>query len=273
MKQARIIGFISIKGGVGKTTTVANLGAALANDFNKKVLIVDANFSAPGVPMHYGFLEWKQTLHDVLKGKANIKNAVYQYSDNLHILPSGFHADKDIQHLQLKQHLSSLRSYYDVILIDTTPALNKELLASMLASDELFVVTTPDHPTLSCTMHAIKVAKSKKLKITGLILNQVIGKKYELELETLEDHTQMPIISVIFKDDKVPKSIALTTPLTKLYPNSKTAVNFKKLAAAIIKEKYEEPSLVNKIKTKFTNRVAKEDINRVLMNNHLSLRR
>ncbi|HLC73751.1 MAG TPA: AAA family ATPase [Candidatus Nanoarchaeia archaeon] len=272
MEEGRIIGFISIKGGVGKTTTVANLAQTLSEDFNKKVLIVDANFSAPCIPMHYGFLEWKNTLHDVLNNKASIKEAVYQYSESLHILPSGFHGEKNTAFLKLKQHLVTLKHYYDLILIDTTPALNKELLAAMNASDELFIVTTPDHPTLSCTMHAIKLAKIKKIHITGMILNQVLGKKYELNIETLEDHTQTPIVSVLFKDKKIPKSISKTIPLTKLYPKSKTAINFKKLASAIIKENFEDPSFINKIKSRFSKKVERDKINRVIMNHHLSLR-
>jgi MinD-like ATPase involved in chromosome partitioning or flagellar assembly len=49
MSKGKIIGIISIKGGVGKTTAVSNLGAVLANEFGKKVLLVDANFTAPNL--------------------------------------------------------------------------------------------------------------------------------------------------------------------------------------------------------------------------------
>ena len=49
---AKKIGIISIKGGVGKTSTVAALGASLAKDFNKRVLLVDANFSSPNLCLH-----------------------------------------------------------------------------------------------------------------------------------------------------------------------------------------------------------------------------
>jgi len=50
--MGKTIGIISIKGGVGKTTTVSALGAALANEFDKKVLLIDANFSAPNLALH-----------------------------------------------------------------------------------------------------------------------------------------------------------------------------------------------------------------------------
>ena len=66
MGSGKIIGIISLKGGVGKTSSVANLGAVLASEFNKKVLVVDANFSAPNLGLHLGLVEPKVTIHDVL---------------------------------------------------------------------------------------------------------------------------------------------------------------------------------------------------------------
>ena len=93
MKHARIIGFISVKGGVGKTTSVANLGFILANNFKKKVLVVDGNFSAPNLALHFGFVKPQYTLHDVLDGKVNIRKAIYEHSSGMHLLPSSLISD------------------------------------------------------------------------------------------------------------------------------------------------------------------------------------
>ena len=60
----KVIGIISLKGGVGKTSSVANLGAALT-EFGKKVLVVDANFSAPNLGLHLGLTNPEIKLHDV----------------------------------------------------------------------------------------------------------------------------------------------------------------------------------------------------------------
>ena len=106
MRNAKTIGFISIKGGVGKTTAVANLGYSLANDFGKKVLVVDSNMSAPSLALHYGFLNWKHTLTDVIEKKCPIKSAIYQLSDNLHTLPSSMKSSKEVlEPMLLKKHL------------------------------------------------------------------------------------------------------------------------------------------------------------------------
>ena len=60
MAKGTTIGVISIKGGVGKTTAVSNLGTVMANTFGKKVLLVDANFSAPNLGLHLGVVNPKR---------------------------------------------------------------------------------------------------------------------------------------------------------------------------------------------------------------------
>jgi len=69
-----------------------------------------------------------------------------------------------------------LKKRYDVILIDSSPSLNEETLAVILASDELLVVTTPDYPTLGMTMKSVKIARQRGTPISGLIINKVYKK-------------------------------------------------------------------------------------------------
>ena len=73
--MAKTIGVLSLKGGVGKTSAVVALGDALSN-FGKKVLLVDANFSAPNLGIHFNTIDPETTLHDVLSKKVNISQAI-----------------------------------------------------------------------------------------------------------------------------------------------------------------------------------------------------
>jgi len=159
--KGKIIGIISLKGGVGKTTTVANLGAALAKEFNKKVLVIDANFSAPNLALHLGLVNPETTIHDVLLDKADIAQSIYEHEEGFHLIPAAYMSRK-INPFKLKQKISCLKEYYDFILIDSSPNLNEEMLATMIASDGLFVVTSPDYPTLTTTLRAVKLAKRKR---------------------------------------------------------------------------------------------------------------
>jgi len=98
------IGLIALKGGVGKTTISAALGTNLANKYNKKVLLVDANFSAPNLGLHMNIISPKKTIHDVLNGE-RVSNAIHsQYG--VDVIPGNFLYEKTINPLRLKQKLA-----------------------------------------------------------------------------------------------------------------------------------------------------------------------
>jgi len=264
MAQGRIIGIISIKGGVGKTTTVANLGAVLANQFGKKVLLIDANFTAPNLGLHLGVVKPKVTLHDVLSGNVNTVDAIYNHEYGFHIIPASLVA-KDVDPLKLKEKIKALRSYYDIILLDSSPNMNEEVLATIAASDELLVVTTPDYPTLSTTLNAVKVAKQKKTPVMGLILNKVRNKKFELTLEDIEYAAETPVLAVLPDHVSVLEALQFTKPITMHDENHDISVEYTKLAAALIGEKHEDTRFMSRVKRIFFRDLSKQDVNRELL--------
>lgn len=263
MPEGKIIGVISIKGGVGKTTTVTNLGASLANDFQKKVLLVDANFSAPNLGMHLGMLKAENTLHDVLSNGIDVPKAVYSHEYGFDVLPASV-LHKEVNPFQLKRKVNYLKSNYDVILLDSSPTLNNELLATMLASDELLVVTNPDYPTLLCTLHAVKVAKGKNTPIAGLVLNKVHDTDFELNIHEIEDAAKTPVLAVLPDDLKVHESVAHTKPVVLHAPKSEVAMEYRKLAGALVGEEYKDNRMLSKIKGLFSREKKKQEVNRVL---------
>lgn len=246
-EKGKIIGIISIKGGVGKTTAVSNLGAMLSKEFGKKVLIVDANFSAPNLALHMGFINPETTLSDVLLDKVDVKEAIYEHDVGFHILPTAL-LHRKINPFKLRNKINKLKSIYDFILIDSSPTLNEEMLSTIVASDHLLVVTSPDLPTLSCTMHAVKVAKRKKTPIAGLIINRVRNKKYELSLDEIQDTTGVPVVAVLPDDTKVLEALAHSIPASVFSPRKNFAVEYKKLAASLIGEEYKDTRLLKRVK-------------------------
>ncbi len=265
MRRARIIGFISIKGGVGKTTAVANLGLILAKDFKKKVLVVDGNFSGPNLALHFGFTKHTKTLHDVLGQGVNLQKAIYEHESGLHILPGSLFNNDKIDYSKFHQYIASLRGQYDVILIDSSPSLNHEMLATMTASDELFVLTTPDYVTLATTMHAVKIARQKRTYISGVILNKLRGKKFEMNLDDVQDATKVPVVSVLYDDESVLRALAKGVPVGGFRKSNNVAVEYRKLAAALIGERHVDKRFKTSIKNLFTKKLSQDEINRAIV--------
>lgn len=232
----KTIGIISLKGGVGKTSTVVALGSALS-EFGKKVLLVDGNFSSPNLGMHLNVIEPENTLHHVLGRKSNIADATHKLP-NFDLIPASIFADFAVNPLRLKDRIKHLRMKYDNIILDSSPAFNNEMFAVLFASDQILVVTTPDYPTLTSTLKAIKLAREKGIPISGLILNKVYNKNFELSIKDIEYAAEVPVMAVIPHDINISKSLSAFKSITEFRPHSEGAEEYRKLAATLIGEKY-----------------------------------
>ncbi len=241
--MGKVIGILSLKGGVGKTSVVTALGDAIA-DFGKKVLLIDGNFSAPNLGMHLNIISPEITIHHVLYREANIKDAIHNL-ENFDVIPGLIFNKMNVNPLDLKKKIKMLKRKYDIILIDSAPNLNEETLGVMFASDEIFIVTTPDYPTLSMTLKSIKRAKERGIIINGLILNKVYNKKFELSLSEIEETTGVPVMAVIPHDINILKALSRFESSTNYSKKSEATNEYKKLAATLIGEKYNPFSLKN----------------------------
>ena len=234
--MGKTIGIVSLKGGVGKTSSVAALGAAMA-EIGKKTLLIDGNFSAPNLGVHLDVLDPVHTIHDVLEGKIHLSEAIHELPGfNFHLVPASM-ARRQINPLKLKDKLKIVKRSYDSILLDSSPALNDETLAVMLASDYLLVVSTPDYATLGNTLQAIKLARQRGTPIAGLIINKVYGKRFELPIEAIENASGVPVMAVIPHDIKILEALSEARPSTVYRPNSKASKEYRKLAATLVGEK------------------------------------
>lgn len=253
------IAILSLKGGVGKTSSVVSLGSALA-EFGKKVLLVDANFSAPNLGIHLNILNPLKTIHEVMERNIHPQEAVNKL-ENFDVIPASIYSNGVNNPLRLKYILKSIKKSYDYILIDSSPSLNEETLAAMLASDRLFVVTTPDYSTLGMTLKALNLAKKRGIKVDGLILNKVYSKDFELSLKNIENTTETPILAVIPHDLNIPEAQSKFMPLNRLSPNSQSNEEYKKLAAAIIGQEYQPSGIINFFRAIFPK---KQELNRII---------
>jgi len=263
--MGKTIGIIAIKGGVGKTSCTANIGAALADKFNKKVLIVDGNFSAPNLAMHFGLFDYQATIQDALLRKTPVQRTVHKFSENLHVIPAAVEGRAITDHYRLKDCLEPLKEFYDVVLIDSSPNLHGEILSTMIASDELYVVTSPDYPTLSTTIRAVKLAKQRRTPIKGLIVNKKRYKSFELSLEEIEEATETLVLGVIPDDIKMLEAVSKTAPVTSHAPRANSSVEINKIAGYMVEEPYQDPRMFHRLKSFLLKRdVRKDEVNRII---------
>ena len=190
-----------------------------------------------------------------------MKNAIYNYYGNLDIVPGSLVSNK-IDPFLLKKKLNSIKEEYDFILLDSSPNINKAILSTMVASDELLVVSSPDFPTLSTTMNAVKVAKQQKTPIMGIILNKIHKKSFELSIEDIEESVEVPVLAALPDDVMILESLANVTPAALYKPNSKSVIEYKKLAASILGQEFQEEGITHRFKKYFKKSVPKEEVNR-----------
>jgi len=258
--MAKTIGIIAIKGGVGKTSVSASLASDLANRHKRKVLLVDANYSAPNLGLHMDIVEPVKTIHDVLSGNAQMKHAVHSRF-GVDVIPGSFTSTKGINHFKLKARINDVKDDYDFVIIDSSPSMNEEILSTMMAADNLFVVTTPDYPTLSCSLKAAKLAKDKGTPISGIIINKIRNPSYELELEEIEKAVGIPVVARIKDDPEHVKAIFTRIPASIHNKNSKFSREIAKLSDAIAGEETQQPFW----KRWFSFTFGKEEVNRQVL--------
>lgn len=252
VRKSNVIAVMSPKGGVGKTVTTANLAAALAVEFNKKILAIDTNISTASLGLHLDIFYPKTTLHDVIgKKKIPMGKIIHEYHENLHVIPASIKIKKNERSLQAARKniqkiisyydklLSDLSKKYDLILLDCAPGFDVEAIAAMQVAGGLLLVTNPDYPSLVTAAKAIQYAKLTKIPVGGIVLTKIMNKKYELTSGEIEDALKVKVIERIPFDKKIPKSIANRIPNVLFSPNSKSSKAYKRLAASLIGEKYE----------------------------------
>lgn len=233
--MAKLITITSGKGGVGKTTTAINLGAAL-NAFGKEVIILDANLTTPNVGLHLGAPIVPISLNHVLLGKAKISDAIYEHESGTKIIPSSLSVRelKRLNHGKLKEVGKKLRKMADYIIYDSAAGLGEEALAAIESGDELIIVTNPEIPAVTDALKTSKIIEEMGKSVKGVIVTRVRGLKTEMPIANVRDMLELPILGVIPEDRNMQAALVMKDALIHTHPRSKAARAYRVIAARII---------------------------------------
>lgn len=238
--MTRVISVVSGKGGVGKSTTVANLGVSLAG-FDKDVTLIDANFYTPNLSLHFGTPPTTPTIHHVMRGEHTIEHATHVHHSGAKIIPASLSLLelKKVRPRKIFKIVNMIKG--DFVILDTQAGIGDDVKEAIKASHEVIVVTNPEWPALTDALKIILLSREEGANVLGVVLNRVRRDKLEPDLHNVQAILEAKILGIIPEDPNVRKSIAKKDPVSVMYPHCDAAVAYKTLAAKLIGRKYKPP--------------------------------
>ncbi len=236
----KLIVITSGKGGVGKTTSVINLGAAI-NYFGKDTLIIDGNLTTPNIGIHLNSPDVPISLNHVLLKKADLFEAIYEHESGIKIIPSSLSIKelKKIKPEKIKDLKEDFKKLSEYVIVDSAAGLGNEATSLIEIADELIIVTNPEMPAITDALKAIRLAEEKKKSILGIIVTRVKGNKIELQPETVKEMLEAPILGMVPEDISMQESLNLKNSVIYTHPKSKCARAYKEIAAKLLNVDYD----------------------------------
>lgn len=219
-KMSEVIVVTSGKGGVGKTTTSANVGTGLAK-LNKKVILIDTDIGLRNLDVVMG-LENRivYNLVDVVEGNCRIKQALIKdkrYA-NLYLLPSAQTRDKtSVTPEQMKKLIDELREEFDYIILDCPAGIEQGFKNAIAGADRALVVTTPEVSAIRDADRIIGLLEANEIKRTDLIVNRIrmdmVKKGDMMSIEDVVDILSINLIGAVPDDENIVISTNQGEPL------------------------------------------------------------
>ncbi len=211
--SGKTILFTSGKGGVGKTTSTANVAAALANqDPNLNVCVVDMDIGLRNLDIQLG-LENRivYNLIDVVEGTCKVKQALVRDKrlPNLSLLPAAQTRDKSaLSPDQAIKVIDELRTMFDIILIDSPAGIEQGFHNSVASADEAIIVVTPEMSAVRDADRVIGLLESYPRKINcWLVINRLRPSMIETnDMMSVDDVLEIlgiRLLGIVPEDEKI----------------------------------------------------------------------
>jgi pilus assembly protein CpaE len=237
-KKGRMVAVFSSKGGCGTSFIATNLAASTG----ARTVLVDLNLQAGDLPLFLG-VDPKYSFADMAENRMRLDDSLITsfttpYSSNLSLLAAPKEADlaDEIEPEHVFEVLQRLRESYDYVVLDPQHTFDSITLAALDQADEIVLVLTLDIPAIRSTQRALEIFDRlgyprKKIRI---VVNRW-SKQIDLDLRHVEKFLGEPVIGFVPSDYQTAvTSINLGQPLVQSEPNSKIALELKRLTQTIV---------------------------------------
>ena len=208
--MGEVIVITSGKGGVGKTTSVANIGAGLSLE-NKTVVMIDTDIGLRNLDVVLG-LENRivYDLVDVVEGTCKIRQALIKDKrfKSLYLLPAAQTRDKSaVNPEQMVTLCKELIKEFDYILIDCPAGIEQGFKNAVAGADRAIIITTPEVSAVRDADRIIGLLEAHEIKDTRLIINRIkmdmVKRGDMLSIEDVIDLLAVELIGVVPDDEKI----------------------------------------------------------------------
>lgn len=239
---AKVVTITSGKGGVGKSTTTANLGIALAR-LNKRVVLIDADIGLRNLDVVMG-LENRivYDLVDVVEGRSKLRQAMIKHKQfpELYLIPAAQTRDKTaVSPADMVQICNKLRDEFDFILIDSPAGIERGFRNAIAPADRVLVVTNPEVSAVRDADRVIGLLEAENKGPVHLILNRLkvhmVKKGEMLSANDVTDILGIEIIGIVPEDELVIPASNSGVPVA-LNENSKAGLAFMNIARRLTGE-------------------------------------
>ncbi|OEH91467.1 septum site-determining protein MinD [Bacillus solimangrovi] len=240
------------KGGVGKTTTSANLGTSLALS-GKKVCLIDTDIGLRNLDVIMG-LENRiiYDLVDVVEGRCRLNQALIKDKrfECLYLLPAAQTKDKSaVKPEQMKVIVEELKEDYDYLLIDCPAGIEQGFKNAIAGADKSIVVTTPEISSVRDADRIIGLLEQENIEPPRLIVNRIRNHMMKngemLDVDEIVNILSIELLGIVVDDDDVIKASNKGEPIA-LDPSSKASIAYRNMARRILGESVPLLSLDNK---------------------------
>jgi flagellar biosynthesis protein FlhG len=241
----RIITVTSGKGGVGKSNVTINLAVTFSR-MGKRVLIIDADLGLANIDVLLG-LKNRHNIQDVIDGRMTLKEIITLGPAGIKVVPgsSGIPRIANMNNRRRREFIASFKEIEneaDIILIDTSAGVTKNVVKFALLADEIVLITTPEPSSITDAYAMIKVVCAEKPTANiGLIVNQAKNQAQAREVankiaDVSRQFLNFPvfILGTLPSDPYVPRAVMQRRPWVELYPRAAATGAIKQIAAKIL---------------------------------------